>query len=450
MKKLLKFASAVFALLALACPVAGCGGDKGGGERKGGYIIPLYDESVEADIIAWGAPAPWKAAQDGMNEIAECGINVIIPWGYDFGTNTASAKQMLARAEIAGLKVIVTDTKLCNNEFEGGKLHLPSDTANIKEYKNSPAFYGVHIVDEPEIGTWPALKAKYQDVNGLFPDKFNFVNINQKVPGFEAQARQYMDLMTPVGLDHLSFDMYGLFGDGTIRDSFFRDRELISAVARDYGVPAMDNIQVNGNTDGMHNGSGYADPGIPGLRWQMAVDMAFGYQKFLYYAYGHPDVRYEKLINSYGEKNMAWYNLQTVTLEFREWDHVYMDFAANCKGTAVIPGSHGKTDWNLASLWRCLGPNDIDGVKSIVSSEYLLMGIFKDGNGNKGFMVTNATNPFEEKTAEFTMELDGGYDGVMIFKNGENDIKDLQNGKLTLSLEPGEGNFLIPLTRAEK
>ena len=71
---------------------------------------------------------------------------------------------------------------------------------------------------------------------------------------------------------------------------------------------------------------------------------------------------------------------------------------------------------------------------------------FADADGNKGFMVTNASNPFDGITASYAVQFDKDYDGVLVCGKDGQEIYELDaNWKITLELGPGEGNFLIPL-----
>ena len=63
----------------------------------------------------------------------------------------------------------------------------------------------------------------------------------------------------------------------------------------------------------------------------------------------------------------------------------------------------------------------------------------------KGYMVTNATNPYEEKTAEVSLRFSDKYKGALVVQNGEETVVNLKNGKLSLELPATEAAFVIPL-----
>ena len=96
-----------------------------------------------------------------------------------------------------------------------------------------------------------------------------------------------------------------------------------------------------------------------------------------------------------------------------------------------------------------LSIDDIPEIKSVDSSEYLLIGYFKDNNDNAGFMVTNVSLPGENRNAMVTMEFDEKYLGLQIYDKGEMDIIRLKDNKITFEIESSYGVFIIPLMAQE-
>ena len=62
-------------------------------------------------------------------------------------------------------------------------------------------------------------------------------------------------------------------------------------------------------------------------------------------------------------------------------------------------------------------------------------------------MLTNATNPAEEKDATVKLKLDKEYKGVLVIDRGTQTTKLLDKQEITIEVESSEGVFVIPLTK---
>ena len=99
----------------------------------------------------------------------------------------------------------------------------------------------------------------------------------------------------------------------------------------------------------------------------------------------------------------------------------------------LLSGGSGKRLWPLSNEIR--------------SKQFIKL--FKDGDGNAAFMVTNITNPVENKTTEVSVELNSDYKGALVIKDGEETLVTAKKGKLDLEIEAGSALFVIPLKEAK-
>jgi len=442
--RILKTARKLAIVILIFCTLVQLTSCGAGGSAK--YIIPLYSADKRMDICAW--EGPMVLMQSFFDEVAECGFNVLIPTpgGVDFGTNPDKATKYMDMAHEAGLKVIVADTKLVNSAFTGTHLHMPSDPSNTHYYIDHPAFYRFHVCDEPAYGTFEFVKRHCDAVKQYLPGKLPFVNINvQSQPGI---FKEYMDV---VGPDILSYDNYVLFENRKIRDTWFTDLETVAIAARDTGALTNNIIQAQKNKDGDHNGSGYADPGLYGLRWQIYTSMAYGFQSITYYSYCPtllPMYGYEPFITSNGERTYVWYNAQKANLELLNFDHVFMNF--NWIGASALEPKDS-INYMLKFLKDSVPIKKIEGIKDVSVSRDVILGIFEDNENNKGFMLSNAASPFDELEAFVTVKFDKKYKGVQVYGKDDPVIIDLdKKNTAVIKLEPGEGKFIIPLVKGKK
>ena len=86
-----------------------------------------------------------------------------------------------------------------------------------------------------------------------------------------------------------------------------------------------------------------------------------------------------------------------------------------------------------------------DGIKKFSSTEDAVMGIFKDENGYDGFMLVNFADTYYDRENTVTIEFRGAT-RAMIYIKGEPQMVDLTDGTYTVTLQPGEGQFIIPLS----
>ena len=86
---------------------------------------------------------------------------------------------------------------------------------------------------------------------------------------------------------------------------------------------------------------------------------------------------------------------------------------------------------------------EIDGIESIEAEEPAIVGAFRDKEDNRGFMITNYTEPTDEITNTVTVKFEKDISKARVYRKGEPTEYDLKDGTLTLDLEPGEGAFVI-------
>jgi len=83
-------------------------------------------------------------------------------------------------------------------------------------------------------------------------------------------------------------------------------------------------------------------------------------------------------------------------------------------------------------------------IKSVKSSQDVIIGTFADSFDNQAFMFVNFSDPGLKTESKIETEFYNASKAV-IYKNGERTVTELKNGKLELTLEAGNGAFVIPL-----
>ena len=431
----------------LAYVFAGCGG---GGKKE--YIVPVYADDKVMEIGAWDAPAFFRMSQEGFNEVADAGFTLVyinenvLDFGNPKVTTPAQAVEYLDRAQNAGLKAVIVDSAFCKPIYASDPSTYdqgPADKSFMKYYKDHPAFAGLRISDEPMMLGFSGVKFKLDEFKENFPGKIGYVNTYPNEQDDFSQGHME-GLLKDVGVQFASYDHYVLMSDGSLRENYFKYLEYVKTLAVKYGVPAHNFLLTAGHSTAT---SVYRKASEEEIRWQVACDLVYGYDWFTHYCYHPLDPSYDPFVTQDGKLTELHRKVKTVNGEMHKWDHVYLSF--EWQGVAPILGDNTFKNYMFDYLSNGIDRNEIEGVKTIRATEDALTGIFKDAAGNQGFMVANAVNPYEKKATLVTIQFDKKYkyQGVQVWEKGVPRIVDLQNNKVLIELEPGEGKFIIPLKK---
>lgn len=443
----MKFKKLFFFIFAIMLFFASCDSYGGSGE----YAIPDYSDCEgEIGIMAFHAPGygpssnNFYKSQTQWNWVAEAGYNIVLPLTMNFNSPQSMPLEQLNYAHEAGLKMILTDAAMANSRASSGNgLDVASDNKNTHLYKEHPAFYGIYICDEPSPGNWRFVNDRMAECKQEFGnDKILFANHCFWSTSFVSLDYQYEELFDTISNTNvLSYDGYCMMEDGTVKSSFLSDAAITSYCAKRNGALSCNYILVSGGYDR------YRYCSEEDIRWQTNVMLAYGYDIIGHFTYGSFSTAERVIDDDTAQRTELYYKIQKVNNEARSIEKIYKSF--EWQGTAIAEGEERDVDSLCESVWSDFVEEEIPGVKKIDSTQNVLCGIFKDKNQNMGYMLTNAINPYREVTAETIVEFDKAYKGVLVIdKNyAENGwtIVDLNKGKCTITLAPGEGKFIIPL-----
>jgi hypothetical protein len=259
---------------------------------------------------------PWGMTESDDPEvyagIAECGFNMA---GF------VNAKR-LDLAHKAGLKAFLHDGSL---HGAGDNLKLP--TAEIEQrvakaldpVKSHPAFFGVYLRDEPNADAFPGLARWSDAVLKAKPDCRPYINLFPDygpIPDYEAHVTSFTEIVRP---KFVSYDHYALFANGTLRDSYFLNLEVVRKVAMKAGVPFWNIVLGNAHFD-------YAEPSPAGLRFQMYTTLAYGARGISYFTYFAPAIGNYRLapLDQFHHKTPTWDMLRNVNLQLHQLAPEYL------------------------------------------------------------------------------------------------------------------------------
>ncbi len=414
------FTLALAGVLALTA-FGGC--TSGGDDSEKSYVVPTYEDDKEITIGVWNGSFVYLKDQH-IADLADAGINLLVGH-YDVTT------EFLDNCAAHNVSVIPDE-----RSWNGG----------VPSYYSHSAIKGLCVSDEPTAGEFDSLSQKHTLWKQTMGDKLFYVNLfpsyaNSGALGgsLDSYVSNFINKVRP---DVLSYDYYAIQKDpdntevNRLRDTYFSDIDVYSHYAKQASIPLWYSVQTAGHQT-------YASPTTEELRWQMAVAMTYGSKALLHYVYSSHESGYDPMVNMQGEKLPVFDRVKTADLEILAWDHIYMSF--DWLGTTSVLGSKNEENWMFTLLQYELPLEDVDGVSDVTCDEDVLLGSFEDEDGNKGFMLTNASNPSEKKEANVNVTFSSQYKGVLVIDDGEESIIALKNGIANIKLDAGEGKFLIPL-----
>ena len=333
---------------------------------------------------------------------------------------------------------------------------------NNYEYFYQVAYVGNFLQDEPLMDDnneplkrlLAALQLYYQACNNLGIMSEPIVNL---LPGgYTSEYAAYLDYyfahIAPL-VGYVSFDQYVLDYDGSsysIRTEHLANLEMMAQriLASSKRIQLRTYIFPHAVAEGSHRAITLADE----LRFQIYTNLAFGASEIIYYGYTtHASQDADRtithgLVNMYtGEKSQVYYFAQEVNNEVLTFGSAYRAFTWEgviAKQKTGIFGTGGCTQ--MKQLQYALSSDD--GISSISYSQHTLIGCFTNPNGQDAYVVMHYNDPKTNSNTDNVTLTFNGYNGIIVYQNGEKHAYRLTNHQYSLSLKAGCGAFIIPIT----
>jgi hypothetical protein len=247
---------------------------------------PKMEVWREFVVVAYPGPPPQAVNDARYREIAEAGIDIIVPAN---GTFTAMQNlRAMDLAQAAGLRVIPIDTRI--HSFvpaEVRSVDEPTLEAVVADYRHHPAFAGYTIKDEPNADLFPALRRLRDRLLEKDPDHETFINLFPSYGSptqlgfadFRAYVRHYLETVRP---RVLSYDFYPLRDEVTEDAGWFSDLAITREESRRAGIPLWVFMQSEGI-------KGYLRvPNRAEVFWQATTALAYGARGICWFTYWTP------------------------------------------------------------------------------------------------------------------------------------------------------------------
>ena len=310
--------------------------------------------------------------------------------------------------------------------------------------------------NEPLKRLLAALQLYYQACNNLGIMSEPIINL---LPGgYNSDYTSYLDYyfanIAPL-VGYVSFDQYVLdysSGSYSIRTEHLANLEMMARriLASNRRIQLRTYIFPRAQAEGSHRAITMANE----LRFQIYTNLAFGASEIIYYGYTtHMAADADRtvthgLVNMYtGEKSPVYYFAQEVNNEVLSFGNAYRAFSWEgviAKQKTGIFGTGGCTQ--MKQLQYALSSHP--GISSISYSQHTLIGCFTNPNDQDAYVVMHYNDPKTNNNTD-TVELTfNGYNGIIVYQNGEKHAYRLTNHKYSLSLKAGCGAFIIPINLA--
>ena len=338
-------------------------------------VLSAGNAFAEGDVKT-GAPPdefpifPWDtlgSKQEVYFEAKDCGCNVA---GF-------VAPENLDKAHAAGLKAFVleptinlrTQVPLTDEEIKSVA------SAVVSKVDSHPAVIGYHLIDEPDRSLIPYVAKWVRAFQECSPKGIAFVNL---FPYFERGNKgityeDYLTSFTRLAQPRaLSYDNYTLIDNGTIRDTFFMNFEMMRKVSQKAGVPfwfiGLANAHFN-----------YTEPRYSTFEFQMNTALAYGARGmgwFTYLARDRGNYRFSS-IDFDGRKTPTWDMLRAANRQIHNLAPVYLKLkSVNVFHHPDVP-------------MGCRGIDSSLYLKEIKGRGPFLVGEFEHPNGKRYFLIVN-------------------------------------------------------------
>ncbi len=238
-------------------------------------------------IIAYSGPPQEEVTLERYQEIAEAGIEYLVPGNGAFDGETNLKAMDLGLK--TGIKIIPVDIRLMPFTF---KKVDAIDTAAIKaivnDYKDHPSMAAYVVRDEPGGELFPGLR----DISNIFKEEDSLheplINLlpsygSPTQLGFDDYRTHIISFIETVNPGLLSYDYYALREGATMYEGWFNDLSIVREETRKVDIPFVIFIQSEGIDKGLRV------PNRAEILWQVNTALAYGTRGVGWFCYWTPE-----------------------------------------------------------------------------------------------------------------------------------------------------------------
>ena len=409
--------------------------------------MPVYDENK--NYVSAGSPLPDDKFRQYYQEIKEAGFTVA-DVGY-YGVNYQTNLRALAMAEEVGVKQLVYDAGLLSvlgSKDLSDEQIIRQIKVNYAAYLSSPAFAGIRVKDEPTFDEIPNYERMCNLWNKIAPGTIFYVNLFPVIASKAVTAEDYKDYVKQftkyIDTDYVSYDhyvlKYGNSGNYILRNFLYNLTEVKIAAPDREAWTIVQSIE---------HGASRKLTSAADCGFQAYTALACGYTGISWFCYWTPtpfdgathfgDGAYD----IWGNKTPIYDYIKDTQLEIKAFEQVYLNF--DWQGIICNIGTENDNGGENDDF--ALSKNAYvtsDRIKSVVTQQDTIIGVFKDNENRDGFMVVNFTEPSAGLKNKVKLTFNDCQRAIVI-TDGVQEVVDVNNGILEFTQNSGDGTFIIPL-----
>ena len=154
---------------------------------------------------------------------------------------------------------------------------------------------------------------------------------------------------------------------------------------------------------------------------------------------------------SSGKTTQVFEDMKVVNRETALWSGIYAEY--EWEGISSVGSNNMFVKPAYWSGLKKIAEQDclkhrisLEGITaSVGSGQSALIGSFKNSSGERAYMITNANDPANGTKAEVTLNFTNTCTQVKVITRGITEIKTVTNNVITLTINPSDGIFVIPV-----
>lgn len=435
--------------------VAGCAPDAPTPPK--GVMLPDYEKNTQQIVLGgWNSP---NVSDEQFRMIQECGVNMLFVQGAVFAhscSNTDLVKEALAYCDKYNIDAYVQ---------KGTSITFSTAYDYYDKYfKEYESFRGFLVKDEPRLEQIDELADSVIGYNQRMGEKEYFVNLFPSYAPNMKDYKAYLEKYASSVLDKtsgekwLSMDHYALTyntkGEKDLAPNWLSDIEYTAEVGKAHGAKTHFFIQsMPFSFNGTAAGSRDRTPTLADFRLQMYTYLAFGAAGMTHFCYGTPpvnDIEFNEshlaLVDREGKKTELYDLAKKVNFELLKFGKAYSSF--EWQGVYPVIGSQTLTtrSSDIRNIRSPLDLSDLYEFSEITSTRDTLVGSFIDEESNNGYILVNYGETTKSIVSDVSLKCKTA-NTVRVYQKGEMQEVAVKDGEVKISLEPGEGVFIIPYVK---
>jgi hypothetical protein len=253
----------------------------------------------------------------------------------------------------------------------------------LNDYPNNLGFC---VGDESNPSLFPQMASLLDDIRTIAPNSLVY-HAALGLDGYNNNSENYATYINSVintlKPDVLMYDQYPFY-NGSTATNFYTNLAIVREKALAAGIPYWCWLQSFGRTD-----ISQQEPSESEMRLQAFAALAYGYTGLSYWTYASAYEPYSNaMLNAYTVPTAMYYSAKNLVPEVRRIGEVTKSLTST--GVYFQPGS-GYTNPAGTTLWSSSVDSQLIDVTA-VSGQGFIIGLFKDDQNKKYFMVVNANH----------------------------------------------------------